>query len=140
MGVATTGGPGSCGIHLVGGTWGGMFVVLGGTGGIMTSGNAFVGGAWGVLFALAESGPVPAVFMRLHPKYKTPYVGILTIGILSMFAPLFGRTILVWLINSGSFAVTIAFVFVALSFLALRRNEPDMPSLRCTRGSPPSPR
>jgi amino acid transporter len=80
-----------------------------------------------VLFALAESGHVPAVFMRLHPKYKTPYVGIITIGVLSMFAPLFGRTILVWLINSGSFAVTVAFVLVAVSFLALRRNEPDMP-------------
>ena len=89
----------------------------------MTSWNAFIVGASRVLFALAESGHVPAVFMRLHPKYKTRYVGILTIGILSMFAPLFGRTILVWLINSGGFAVTIAFVFVALSFLALRPNE-----------------
>jgi amino acid transporter len=65
--------------------------------------------------------------MRLHPKYQTPYVGILVIGILSMLAPLFGRTILVWLINSGSFAVTIAFIFVAISFLVLRRKEPEMP-------------
>ncbi len=107
--------------------WAGTILVLGGIGGILTSWNAFIVGASRVLFALAESGFVPAAFARLHPKYQTPYVGILTIGILSIFAPLFGRTILVWLINSGSFAVTIAFVFVAISFLALRRNEPDMP-------------
>ncbi len=109
------------------GNWAGTILVLGGIGGILTSWNAFIVGASRVLFALAESGFVPAAFARLHPVYHTPYVGILTIGILSIFAPLFGRTILVWLINSGSFAVTIAFVFVAISFLVLRRTEPDMP-------------
>ena len=112
-----------------GGNWAGAFLVLGGIGGILTSWNAFIVGASRVLFALAESGHVPAAFMRLHPKYKTPYVGILAIGILSMFAPLFGKTILVWLINSGSFAVTIAFVFVAISFLVLRRKEPHAQAL-----------
>lgn len=110
-----------------GGSWAGTILVLGGIGGILTSWNAFIIGASRVLFALAESGFVPAAFARLHPKYKTPYVGILTIGVLSMFAPLFGRTILVWLVNSGSFAVTIAFLFVAVSFLVLRQREPDMP-------------
>ena len=105
----------------------GSLLVLGGIGGIMTSWNAFIVGASRVLFALAESGFVPAVFARIHPKYKTPYVGILTIGALSIIAPFFGRTILVWLVNSGSFAVTIAFLFVAVSFLVLRKNEPEMP-------------
>ena len=105
----------------------GTLLVLGGIGGILTSWNAFIVGASRVMFALAESGYLPAAFMRIHPKYKTPYVGILTIGIVSLVAPLFGRTILVWLVNSGSFAVTVAFLFVAISFLVLRRNEPDMP-------------
>tara|TARA_B110000971_G_scaffold215658_1_gene249492 strand:+ start:2078 stop:3490 length:1413 start_codon:yes stop_codon:yes gene_type:complete len=108
-------------------SWAGSLLVLGGIGGILTSWNAFIIGASRVLFALAESGHVPKVFAKLHPKYKTPYVGILAIGALTMVAPLFGRTILVWLVNSGSFAVTVAFVFVALSFLVLRKTEPDMP-------------
>jgi APA family basic amino acid/polyamine antiporter len=108
-------------------SWAGSLLVLGGIGGILTSWNAFIIGASRVLFAVAESGHVPKVFAKLHPKYKTPYVGILAIGALTMVAPLFGRTILVWLVNSGSFAVTVAFVFVALSFLVLRKTEPDMP-------------
>jgi basic amino acid/polyamine antiporter, APA family len=109
------------------GQWAGTLLVLGGIGGILTSWNAFIVGASRVMFALAESGYIPPVFARLHPRYQTPYVGILTIGILSIFAPLFGRTILVWLVNSGSFAVTIAFLFVAISFLVLRKREPEMP-------------
>ena len=104
----------------------GTILVLGGIGGILTSWNAFIVGASRVLYALAKSGFIPAAFARLHPKYKTPYVGIIAIGVVSMIAPLFGRTILVWLVNSGSFAVTIAFLFVALSFLVLRRTEPEM--------------
>ena len=109
------------------GSWAGGLLVLGGIGGILTSWNAFIVGASRVLFALAESGHVPKIFAKIHPKHKTPYVGILAIGALTMVAPLFGRTILVWLVNSGSFAVTVAFVFVAISFLVLRKTEPDMP-------------
>lgn len=107
--------------------WAGALLVLGGVGGILTSWNAFMIGASRVLFALAKSGQVPAAFGRLHPRFNTPYVGIIAIGLLSMLSPLFGRTILVWLINTGSFSVLIAFLFVAISFLKLRRDEPDMP-------------
>ncbi len=111
---------------LWGGSWAGTALVLGGIGGILTSWNAFIIGASRVLFALAESGHVPKVFARLHPKYRTPYVGVLTIGLLSCLAPLFGRTILVWLIDASSFAVMIAFLLVAIAFIALRNNEPDL--------------
>jgi amino acid transporter len=111
---------------LWGGSWAGTALVLGGIGGILTSWNAFIIGASRVLFALAESGHVPKAFARLHPKYRTPYVGVLTIGLLSCLAPLFGRTILVWLIDASSFAVMIAFLLVAIAFIALRNNEPDL--------------
>jgi len=105
----------------------GSLLVLGGVAGILTSWNAFVIGASRLLFALAESGLVPAVFARLHPRYRTPHVGIIAIGVLSFFAPLFGRTVLVWLINAGGFATIVAYVFVPAAFLVLRRKEPDLP-------------
>ena len=105
----------------------GALLVLGGAAGILTSWNAFVIGGSRVLFALAESGMVPSVFARLHPKYHTPYVGVIAIGVLSCLAPLFGRTVLVWLIDAGGFATIVAYLFVPLAFLALRRKLPDMP-------------
>jgi amino acid transporter len=112
---------------LWGGAWAGQVLVLGGIGGILTSWNAFLIGASRVMYAMAESGGLPRAFARLHPQYRTPYVGIITIGGLSCLAPLFGRTVLVWLIDAGSFAIVIAYLFVAAAFLALRKNEPDMP-------------
>jgi len=105
----------------------GSLLVLGGVAGILTSWNAFVIGGSRVLFALAESGLVPAPFARLHPRYRTPYVGIIAIGVLSFFAPLLGRTVLVWLINAGGFATIVAYVFVPVAFLVLRRREPELP-------------
>jgi amino acid transporter len=105
----------------------GALLILGGVGGILTSWNAFIIGASRVLFALAESGTLPAIFARLHPKYRTPYVGVLTLGMLACISPFFGRTILVWLIDAGSFAIVVAYLFVPLAFLALRRQQPQLP-------------
>jgi amino acid transporter len=105
----------------------GAVLVLGGVAGILTSWNAFVIGGSRLLFALAESGMVPSVFGRLHPKYRTPYAAIIAIGLVSCIAPLFGRTVLVWLVNAGGFTTIVAYFFVPFAFLALRRNEPDLP-------------
>lgn len=105
----------------------GSLLVLGGIAGIVTSWNAFIVGGSRVLYALGQAGQVPAVFGRLHSRWKTPWAGILAIGGLSMLAPLCGRTILVWLINTSSFGVMLAFLFVSISFVVLRRREPEMP-------------
>ena len=61
----------------------------------------------------------------MHPRYQTPHVAILSIGVLCFFAPLFGREILVWLVNAGSFAIVIAYLFVVVSFIALRVRAPE---------------
>jgi basic amino acid/polyamine antiporter, APA family len=105
----------------------GALLVLGGVAGIITSWNAFVIGGSRLLYALARSGFVPAVFGHLHPRYRTPWVGVIAIGALSCIAPLFGRTVLVWMINAGAFATLIAYLFVPIAFLVLRRKEPAMP-------------
>ena len=106
---------------------GGHLLVLGGIGGILTSWNAFVLGASRLMYAMASDGMLPAAFARVHPRYGTPGVAILAIGVACAFAPLAGRTILVWLVDAGSFTIVIAYIFVAVAFLALRKNEPDMP-------------
>ena len=109
----------------------GQLLVLGGIGGILTSWNAFVLGASRLMYAMASDGMLPAAFARVHPRHGTPHIAILAIGIACAFAPLAGRTILVWLVDAGSFTIVIAYIFVALAFLALRRNEPDMPRPFC---------
>jgi amino acid transporter len=112
---------------LTGSHWGGKVLILGGIGGILTSWNAFLIGGSRALYALAQAGQLPAWLGVLHPRFNTPHRAVIFIGVLSMLAPLLGRQALVWLVDAGSFGVIVAYAFVALSFLALRRREPDLP-------------
>ena len=107
--------------------WAGSALIVGGIGGILTSWNAFIIGGSRVMFALAESGALPAAFAKLHPRFRTPHLAIVVLGVLSCISPFFGRTILVWLINTGSLAVVVAYVFVPIAFLVLRARQPQMP-------------
>ena len=107
--------------------WAGAALVIGGIGGILTSWNAFIIGGSRVMFALAESGALPRVFARLHPRYRTPHAAIVLLGVLACVSPFFGRTILIWLVNTGSLAVVVAYFFVPIAFLVLRRRQPDLP-------------
>ena len=95
------------------------------------------------MFALSESGMLPKAFSRLHPRYRTPWIAVIVLGVLSCISPLFGRVILVWLINAGSMAVVVAYLFVPIAFLVLRWKDPDravtesgQPQRRRQGGSP----
>jgi len=113
-----------------GAAWGPLganLLVLGGVGGIITSWNAFLVGGSRAVYAMAQHGMLPAWLGRLHPRFRTPSNAILAIGVLSVAAPLFGRVLLLWIVDAGSFAVVIAYILVAVSFLRLRSNQPGMP-------------
>ncbi len=105
----------------------GTLLVLGGIAGILTSWNGFLIGASRLVFALARSGMLPAWFGKLHPKYRTPANAVMFIGGLSLFAPFFGRQTMVWLVDAGGLAIVVAWLMVGISFVLLRRREPDMP-------------
>lgn len=101
-------------------------LVLGGIAGILTSWNGFMVGGSRIIYAMAESGMLPRWLGRIHPRYRTPANAVLLIGALSIIAPLFGRSALVWLVDAGGLGIVIAYLMVAISFLVLRRNEPEM--------------
>ena len=42
-----------------------------------------------ILFAMARDGKLPAVFAKVHPRFKTPYVSTLAVAVLSLFVGLF---------------------------------------------------
>lgn len=104
----------------------GDILVLGGIAGILTSWNGFLIGASRLLYAMAESGMVPRWFGKVHPTHRSPSNAILFVGGLSVLAPLFGEQMLVWLVDAGGLTIVIAFLLVAVTFLALRRREPAM--------------
>ena len=101
-------------------------VIIVGMAGIVTSWNSFFMGGSRAIYSLAESKMLPGFLAKLHPKYKTPTNAILLIGVISVVAPFFGRAMMVWLTDAGSFGVVVAYVLVSMSFLVLRFREPDM--------------
>ncbi|UYG07091.1 APC family permease [Halomonas sp. M4R1S46] len=106
--------------------WAGNLMILAGIAGIITSWNAFYIGGSRAIYALAHSGMLPAFLARLHPRHRTPTNAILLMGLLSSIAPFFGRPALVWLVVAGGLGIVIAYLFVSLSFVMLRRREPDL--------------
>lgn len=101
-------------------------LIAGGIAGILTSWNSLLLGASRLMFSLARAGMLPALFGRLHPKYHTPHNALLFIGALSFLAPFFGVEMLIWLVDSGAPSIVLAYTLVAVSFLVLRRREPNM--------------
>ena len=101
-------------------------LIVGGLCGIATSWNAFFIGGSRAIFSMAKARMIPRRFSKVHPRYKTPVNALLLICVLSLIAPFFGKTALVWIADTASFACCIAYGIVALSFLRLRRTAPDM--------------
>ncbi len=108
------------------GELGGTILLLAGLAGIITSWNALIVGASRAIYAMANAGMLPHFLAEIHPRYHTPRNAILLIGALSVISPFFGRAALVWLVNAGGLGIVVAYGFVALSFLALRKNEPEL--------------
>lgn len=111
---------------LIYGELGGTILLLTGLAGIITSWNALIVGASRAIYAMAKAGMLPHFLAEIHPRYHTPKNAILLIGLLSVISPFFGRPALVWLVNAGGLGIVVAYAFVALSFIALRRNEPEL--------------
>ncbi|WP_300342781.1 APC family permease [Nesterenkonia sp.] len=103
------------------------FVVAGAIAGLTTSWNAFLVGSSRLMWAMAHSGMLPAFFAKLHPKNKTPVNALLFVGGLSVIAPFFGAVMLDWLVDSGSPSIVMTYIMVCVTFLVLRRREPQMP-------------
>lgn len=101
-------------------------LIVGGMCGIVTSWNSFMLGGSRVLMVMADSCMIPHIFSKTHPKYKTPYLSLVIIGFISIVSVFFGREMLVWISNTASFACCITYCIVSMSFLKLRRSEPNM--------------
>ncbi|PAE30798.1 amino acid permease [Paenibacillus sp. 7884-2] len=101
-------------------------LVLGGIGGILTSWIGFYVGGSRAIYALANAGMLPKSLGELHPRYKTPHKAILLIALLSTAAPLLGRPALVWFVDAGGLGLVVAWLMVAISFIILRKKDPEM--------------
>jgi len=77
-----------------------------------------------IFYAMARDGLLPNVFARLHPKFRTPWLGTIILGgLIATSAALLPITILGDLVSLGT---ACAFGIVCLSVMRLRQTRPDI--------------
>lgn len=102
------------------------FLICGGLAGILSAWNAFIMGSSRAVASLAQEGMLPKVFGKIHPKYKVPTRAIVLIICVNAVAPFLGKGMLTWLVNAGGMATTLTYLLVSVSFLILRKREPEL--------------
>ena len=78
-----------------------------------------------IFFSMSRDGLLPPFLAKVHPKYKTPYVGTILTGIfVAVFAAFANIAEVVDLTNIGTL---FAFVLVSAGVIFLRRIDPERP-------------
>lgn len=114
-----------------------VIVISGGIFGILTSWNGFFIGATRLIFSMGRAGAIPSVFGIVHKKYKTPWAATLLVGAVCILAPLLGRNALTWFVDTSSMCALFSYIFVVLSFVILKKKEPELARPLKIRGGIP---
>jgi amino acid transporter len=87
--------------------------------------NAFYISTSRLMYAMAKEGSLPKWFEKLSPKYGTPRNAIIFTMAMSLFAPWFGREILLWIVDMTSVGAAIVFAYTTASaaILSYRQNN-----------------
>jgi basic amino acid/polyamine antiporter, APA family len=78
-----------------------------------------------IFMSMARDGLLPQFFSKVHPRYKTPYIGTILTGIfVAAFAAFAPFAAIVDLTNIGTL---FAFILVSMGVIILRKVDPDRP-------------
>jgi basic amino acid/polyamine antiporter, APA family len=78
-----------------------------------------------IFYTMARDGLLPRIFAKVHPKFQTPYINTILVGIITAVAAgFFDINVLGDMTSVGTLA---AFAIVCLSVIYLRRTAPELP-------------
>ena len=81
-----------------------------------------------MLYGMAHNQQLPAVFMKLHPKTRSPWVGIGFVGLLILVPTILLKgqdDIILTLLISAATCWLVAYIISHLNLIVLRRRYPD---------------
>ena len=117
--------PIALGIDQTGVRWGSILVKLGAICGLSSTMVVMLLGQSRVFFSMSKDGLLPSMFSKVHPKFRTPYMSSIFVGIfVAFFAALIPISVLGELVSIGTL---LAFVIVCAGVWALRIKNPDQP-------------
>jgi len=78
-----------------------------------------------IFYTMSRDGLLPKIFGRVHPKFHTPYVGTILVGVVAAaLAGLIPLNVLGELVSMGTL---LAFATVCIGVLVLRYTRPELP-------------
>ena len=78
-----------------------------------------------IFYSMAQDGLMPKIFGKVHPKFHTPYIGTIIVGVAA--AILAGLLPVGFLGDIVSMGTLLAFAVVSAGVLVLRYTRPDLP-------------
>ncbi|MDP9034772.1 MAG: amino acid permease [Myxococcota bacterium] len=110
--------------HVPGLHWMAWMVNLGAVLGLASVVLVLLLGQSRVFFSMSRDGLLPAWVARVHPRFRTPHVTQILVGLFAaFFAGLFPIELLGELVNIGTL---LAFVLVCIGIIILRKTRPDL--------------
>ena len=104
--------------------WFAILVKVGAFAGLSSVMLVLLYGQTRIFYTMARDGLLPPVFASIHPKYKTPWVNTIVVGIVA--AGFAGFTGLDFLGNTTNMGTLIAFMFICVTVIYLRFARPDL--------------
>jgi basic amino acid/polyamine antiporter, APA family len=87
--------------------------------------NAGIIGVSRLVYSMGIHRQLPDALRRLHPRYRTPWIGILVFGGVAMLTILPGQA--EFLGNMYAFGAMLSFTIAHVSVMRLRASQPDFP-------------
>jgi APA family basic amino acid/polyamine antiporter len=78
-----------------------------------------------IFFSMSRDGLLPPFLARVHPRYKTPYVGTIITGVFVAFFAAFAN--IAEVVDLTNIGTLFAFVLVSAGVIILRRTDPSRP-------------
>ncbi len=75
-----------------------------------------------IFFSMSRDGLLPPFLSKVHPKYRTPYVGTILTGIFVAFFAAFAN--IAEVVDLTNIGTLFAFVLVSIGVIVLRRTDP----------------
>ncbi len=113
------------GAAAIGATWGVCLIDLGAIAGLASVMLVMILGQTRVLYTMSCDGLLPRWVGRIHPRFRTPWLITMAVGVLVAFlAAFFNISFLGQLVSLGTL---LAFTIVCLGVWVMRVRQPDVP-------------
>jgi APA family basic amino acid/polyamine antiporter len=111
-------------VDKIGIKWLSYFIKMGAIAGLSTVMLIVLYGQTRIFYMVSKDGLIPEIFSKIHPKFKTPHINTVIVGIMAGLAS--GLTPLSKLGDLVSMGTLFAFTIVCFTVIYLRKTQPQL--------------